>query len=134
MVRLLLSRLDRGQSRQLWRGWPGPELGRANHYAPSASLSVPAAHLSLRGDAAPGSDHDAVGGKTVTTLHEVALLRLVAQRLAGEPQPDAAAAVRWLTALQAQDYRGALTSVALRTRNGTSAAVEAALTTGQVVR
>jgi len=70
----------------------------------------------------------------VTTLHEVALLRLVAQRLAGEPQPDAAAAVRWLTAVQAQDYRGALTSVALRTRNGTSAAVEAALTAGQVVR
>ncbi|WP_298806275.1 winged helix DNA-binding domain-containing protein [uncultured Pseudokineococcus sp.] len=45
---------------------------------------------------------------------EVALLRLVAQRLAGPGEPDAAAAVRWLLAAQAQDLRGALLSTALR--------------------
>ena len=66
--------------------------------------------------------------------HELALLRLVAQRLAGPPLPDAAAAVRWLGAVQAQDYPGALTSVALRTAGGTRAAVEAALDSGAVVR
>jgi Winged helix DNA-binding domain len=70
----------------------------------------------------------------VTTSREVALLRLVAQRLAGPAAPTAAEAVRWMTAMQAQDYRGALTSVALRTQDGTSADVEAALTAGEVVR
>lgn len=45
---------------------------------------------------------------------EVALLRLAAQRLAGPGEPDAAAAVRWLLAAQAQDLRGALLSTALR--------------------
>jgi Winged helix DNA-binding domain len=67
-------------------------------------------------------------------LHEVALLRIVAQRLVGPQSSDPAAAVRWLTAVQAQDYRGALTSVALRTQGGSSTGVEAALSAGDVVR
>jgi hypothetical protein len=70
----------------------------------------------------------------MTTPHEVALLRLVAQRLAGPPLPSAAETVRWLTAVQAQDYPGALTSVALRTEGATRAGVEAALDAGEVVR
>ena len=70
----------------------------------------------------------------MTSPHEVALLRLVAQRLAGPPLPDAATTVRWLTAVQAQDSPGALTSVALRTEGGTRAVVEAALDAGEVVR
>jgi hypothetical protein len=70
----------------------------------------------------------------MTSPHEVALLRLVAQRIAGPPLPDAAAAVRWLTAVQGQDYPGALTSVALRTADRTLAGVTAALDAGQVVR
>lgn len=79
---------------------------------------------------------------------EVALLRLVAQRLAGPREPDAASAVRWMLAAQAQDLRGALVSVALRTsgvatddaeRPGAEAAVGlsgpgAALDAGSVVR
>jgi Winged helix DNA-binding domain len=65
---------------------------------------------------------------------DVALLRLVALRLAGPPLPDAASAVRRLTAVQAQDYPGALTSVALRVAGGTRAGVEAALDAGDVVR
>jgi hypothetical protein len=69
-----------------------------------------------------------------TPLHEVALLRLVAQRLLGSAEPDAAAAVRWLTAMQAQDFRGVLTSVALRTDGGSSSGVEAALSAGAIVR
>ncbi|MGY1699919.1 winged helix DNA-binding domain-containing protein [Geodermatophilus sp. SYSU D00766] len=65
---------------------------------------------------------------------EVALLRLVAQRVAGPPFPDAAAAVRGLLAVQGQDCPGALTSVALRTADRSRAGVEAALADGSVVR
>src|SRR4051794_41285707 len=73
-------------------------------------------------------------GDPVTTPHEVALLRLVAQRIAGPPHDSAADTVRWLTAVQAQDHPGALTSVALRTRDGTRDGVVAALDAGEVVR
>lgn len=70
----------------------------------------------------------------MTTLPEVALLRLVAQRIACPEFGTATDAVRWLTAVQAQDYRGALTSVALRTAPGIREAVEASLNAGEVVR
>jgi hypothetical protein len=69
-----------------------------------------------------------------TSPREVALLRLVAQRVAGPPFPDAAAAVRALGAVQGQDLPGALTSVALRTAGRSRAGVEAALDAGDVVR
>jgi hypothetical protein len=69
----------------------------------------------------------------MTRSHEMALLRLVAQRVAGPPHPTAADAVRSLTAVQAQDYPGALTSVALRTAGGRTD-VTAALDAGAVVR
>ncbi|MGY1631765.1 winged helix DNA-binding domain-containing protein [Geodermatophilus sp. SYSU D01186] len=65
---------------------------------------------------------------------DLALLRLVAQRLAGPPLPTPGAAVRRLTCVQAQDHPGALTSVALRTAGRSRAAVEAALDAGEVVR
>jgi hypothetical protein len=65
---------------------------------------------------------------------EVALLRLVAQRVAGPRSPDAASAVRGLLAVQAQDLPGALTSVALRTADRSRAGVDAALESGAVVR
>jgi len=67
-------------------------------------------------------------------LDEVAQLRLVAQRLAGASASTPAEAVRWLTAVQAQDYPGALTSLSLRTRARSCAEVVAALDAGQVVR
>ncbi|MFW3172330.1 winged helix DNA-binding domain-containing protein [Geodermatophilus sp. CPCC 206100] len=65
---------------------------------------------------------------------DLALLRLVAQRLAGPRLPDPGAVVRRLTCVQGQDLPGALTSVALRTADGSRAAVEAALDSGDVVR
>ena len=70
----------------------------------------------------------------MTTPHEIALLRLVAQRIAGPPHASATDAVRALTAVQAQEYPGALTSVALRTRSRRRAEVRAALDDGAVVR
>jgi hypothetical protein len=70
----------------------------------------------------------------MTAPSEVGLLRLVAQRLAGPRPSSPVEAVRWLTAVQAQDLPGALTSVALRTTTRSRAAVEAALDDGSVVR
>lgn len=71
---------------------------------------------------------------TTTSARELALLRLVAQRLAGPPAADAGAAVRNLLCVQGQDLPGALTSVALRTRDRSRAGVRAALDAGEVVR
>jgi len=70
----------------------------------------------------------------MTTARDLALLRLVALRVAGPPPADAAEAVRLLTCVQGQDLAGALTSVALRTAQRTRAGVSAALDAGEVVR
>jgi hypothetical protein len=70
----------------------------------------------------------------VRTQHDLALLRLVAQRIAGPGDASAAEAVRWHVAVQAQDLPGALTSVALRTAERRRKDVEAALDDGSVVR
>jgi hypothetical protein len=64
----------------------------------------------------------------------VGLLRLAAQRIAGPGLPTAADTVRRLAAVQAQDYPGALTSVALRTAGRLRKDVEAALDAGEIVR
>ena len=65
---------------------------------------------------------------------DIGLLRLVAQRIAGGRFSRSLDVVRWLTAMQAQDYGGALTSVALRTPSGKRGDVEAALDAGEIVR
>ena len=70
----------------------------------------------------------------MTTARDLALLRLVAQRVAGPPPATATEAVRLLTCVQGQDLPGALTSVALRTAERTRAGVAAALDAGEVVR
>ena len=68
------------------------------------------------------------------TTSEVGLLRLVAQRLAGPRPATVLEAVGRLTAVQGQDFPGALTSVALRTEGRRRADVEAALNAGEIVR
>lgn len=70
----------------------------------------------------------------VTAFRDLGLLRLAALGLVGPREPGAAEAVRRLGALQAQDYPGALVSVALRTASRLRADVEAALDAGEVVR
>ncbi len=65
---------------------------------------------------------------------DIGQARLVAQRLVEPHAPTPAEAVQWLTAMQAQDYTGALTSVGLRTRGRLRAEVVAALDTGDIVR
>jgi len=69
-----------------------------------------------------------------TTPHEVALLRLVAQRAAGPAFDSPAEAVAWLGAAQGQDLPGVLTSIALRTSGRSRGAVTTALDAGHVVR
>jgi hypothetical protein len=61
-------------------------------------------------------------------------LRLASHRLLGPALGDAATAVRWMLAIQAQDFAGAKWSVGLRTEGGTDAAVEEALASGTIVR
>jgi hypothetical protein len=70
----------------------------------------------------------------VTTFEEIGRLRLVAQRLAGPRAATPADAVRRLTAVQGQDFPGAVTSVALRTAERGRAQVLAAMDQGSVVR
>ena len=65
---------------------------------------------------------------------DIGLLRLVAQRIAGSGFARPVDVVRWLVAMQAQDYGGALTSVALRMSGGKRGDVEAALDAGEIVR
>jgi hypothetical protein len=71
---------------------------------------------------------------TAINPHEVGLLRLVAQRIAGPGTATAADAVRLLGAMQAQDFAGVITSVASRTEGGTRQAVEAAFDAGEIVK
>lgn len=68
------------------------------------------------------------------TAHDVALLRLLAQHVAGQPVATPRDAVGLLTAVQAQDDVGAITSIALRTAARDRAAVVAAYDAGEIVR
>lgn len=70
----------------------------------------------------------------MTRPHDIASLRLVAQRIAGPGCATATDAVRWLTAVQAQDFPGAVRSIALRTESKNRQGVEAALNAGEIVR
>ena len=70
----------------------------------------------------------------MTTPHELTLLRLVAQRIAGPGLDTPADVVGWLTSVQAQDHAGAATSIALRTRSRSRAEVDEALTAGEIVK
>lgn len=64
----------------------------------------------------------------------IARLRLATQHIARPAFDDPAAVVRWMGAVQAQDYVGALWGVGLRTRRATEASVEAAIARGAIVR
>jgi len=70
----------------------------------------------------------------VSSLREVALLRLAAQRLVGEPHATPADVVRFATCTQAQDFPAALSALALRCLERSVAAVTRALDEGEVVR
>ncbi len=65
---------------------------------------------------------------------DLGLLRLIAQRVSGPGSATATDAVRWMTAMQAQDFSSAVLAVALRTKSRSLAEVHDALDSGSVVR
>jgi len=67
------------------------------------------------------------------TPHDIALLRLAAQHIVGPGGTAVADVVGRLTAMQAQDYPGVVTSIALRVAGGTRARVEAAFDAAEIV-
>lgn len=64
----------------------------------------------------------------------IAHARLTQQRIAGPTGDQPGDVVRWLGALQAQDYRGALWAIGLRTTGATERSVEQALAERIIVR
>jgi hypothetical protein len=70
----------------------------------------------------------------MSAAHELTLLRLCAQLIAGPGAATVLEAVHHLGALQAQDHPGMLTSVALRTHARRRSDVEAAFSAGQIVK
>ncbi len=65
---------------------------------------------------------------------EIGLGRLASQRVARPLGDDPAEVVRWMGAIQAQDYLGALWAVGARTTGASEQAVAEALATGRIVR
>jgi hypothetical protein len=65
---------------------------------------------------------------------DAGLQRLSNQRIAGEKFERPEDAVRWMGALQAQDYGQAVWAVGLRTRSGTLVDVEQAIEDGKILR
>jgi hypothetical protein len=89
--------------------------------------------------------YDAPGALTETDRHStgaggaagrlrIARRRLRSERLVGAPLAAPADVVRWLGAVQAQDWAGAKWAVAQRTRAATDADVERALADGAILR
>src|SRR5512135_3177669 len=60
--------------------------------------------------------------------------RLLRQRIAGEGLKSPADVVRWMGAIQAQDYAAAKWAVGLRCGSCTDADLEAAFTAGDIIR
>jgi hypothetical protein len=68
------------------------------------------------------------------TVPDIAARRLQAQRLTGEPFTSAVDTVRWLGAVQAQDYAGAMWAVGQRTQGATAAALDRLFDAGVILR
>ena len=68
------------------------------------------------------------------TSRELAALRIAAQRIGGGSFERPADVVRWMLAMQAQDFGGAKWGVGLRRPGTTDAEVESALAAGEIVR
>jgi hypothetical protein len=68
------------------------------------------------------------------TLKEVATTRLMSQQISGSKFDNAKALVGWMGAMQAQDFNMAKWAIALRTPGLTEAALENAITAGDILR
>lgn len=70
----------------------------------------------------------------MTSRRSLSLLRISAQRLAASDLRDPVDVVRWMLALQSQDYPGALWSIGCRAPGSTRETVQQALASGEIVR
>src|SRR5512147_133201 len=77
---------------------------------------------------------DAQGWSPAITTHDLRPGRLHRQRLLRPHSTSPADVLRWFGAMQAQDSRGALWALGLRTRGATEADIARALDEGSVVR
>src|SRR5918912_1092010 len=68
------------------------------------------------------------------TVPDIAARRLHAQRLIGEPFTSVVDTVRWLGAVQAQDYAGAMWALGQRTQGATAAALDRLFDAGVILR
>lgn len=68
------------------------------------------------------------------TIRNVASTRLSSQRIAGSDLTTPGEVVRWMGALQAQDYQQALWAIGLRARQASRFDVEAAISSREIVR
>ena len=71
---------------------------------------------------------------TATDRRRISQLRIVAQRLVGEPWDGPAAATRAMMCMQGQDWPGVLVSMALRSRSRSIAEVRESFNSREVVR
>jgi len=101
---------------------------RAGH----RSLAVAPRTANVR--AAPYHGVMGAGTRTRVTRNVIGRLRLVAQGLLGPAFDSPPEAVRWMTAMQAQDLKAALWAVGMRVRGANVDTVRAALDDGSVVR
>lgn len=65
---------------------------------------------------------------------EIGLRRLANQHISGDKFQTAAEVVRWMGAMQAQDYNHALWAVGLRMQSATMAGIEQAIADGEILR
>lgn len=65
---------------------------------------------------------------------EIAALRMANQRISGNRFERPEEVIRWMGAVQAQEYQHALWAVGLRTQSATAADVEQAIADGKIVR
>jgi winged helix DNA-binding protein len=81
----------------------------------------------------PGGSRVWVDVRPRTVTH-IPARRLHAQRLIGEPFTSPVDAVRWLTAVQSQDYAGAKWALGLRSRGATEAELDRLFDAGAILR
>jgi hypothetical protein len=67
-------------------------------------------------------------------MHPIEIQRLVSQQIAHSRLPNAVDIVRWLGAIQGQDYLGTKWSLGLRLENAADSDIEGALNSGSIYR
>src|SRR5216684_2672499 len=81
-----------------------------------------------------GADMARLCSLTPIAVNDIPARRLQTQRLTGEPFKSPLDAIRWLTAVQSQDYAGAKWALGQRSRKTTDAALDRLFDQGAILR